>query len=233
MVSGVVALTLSPVLCATILKHNDNPGRFERGVHRFLDKLDSGYAQVLSVTLNRRPAILLFALCVFGSLYFLFRIVPTELAPAEDKGALMLIANGPASANMDFVDRYTTELGRRGRELNDVAGTLSLSGIPDSTSGLGIVRTKVWDQREMDLHSLTETLQEQAKELAGVNTSVFPLPALPGAGGGLPIQFVVKGSGDYRTPTAAIPGTVCQSAAEWFVCLLQYRFEVRDTGDGD
>ena len=212
-VSGIVALTLSPVLCAGILKHNPNPGRFEQGVHRFLDRLDRGYDRMLSKTLSRRPAILVFAICVFASLYFLFRIIPSELAPAEDKGAVMLMANGPPSANIDYVDRYATEIGRRSMELNDVAGALTLAGIPTATGGLGIIRTEVWDKREMTLGELTETITEQSSDLAGVETSVFSMPALPGAGGGLPIQFVIKGVGDYST--------LLQLSQELFVKIQQ------------
>jgi multidrug efflux pump len=198
-VSGIIALTLSPVLCAGLLKNNAAPGRFERGVHRFLDALDAGYDRVLGVTLQRRPAILLFAFCVFGSLYFMFRIIPTELAPAEDKGALMLIANGPPSANMDYMDSYLTTIGKRNMTLHDVEGSLSLTGIPSATSGLGIVRTRVWDERESSLGELTKELTALSADLAGVKTTVFPLPALPGGGSGLPIQLVVKGVGDYQT----------------------------------
>ncbi|MEH6471518.1 MAG: efflux RND transporter permease subunit [Halopseudomonas sp.] len=198
-VSGIVALTLSPVLCAGILRHNSKPGRFERGVHRFLERLDAGYGRALAATLKRRPAIVLFALCTFASLYFLFRIIPSELAPAEDKGAVMLMANAPASANIDYVDLYLTEIGERSNQLHDVAGSLSLSGYPSTNSGLGIIRGKVWEERESSLSELIQSINELTADLAGVNTSVFPIPALPGAGSGLPIQFVVNGVGDYQT----------------------------------
>ncbi|MEH6652074.1 MAG: efflux RND transporter permease subunit [Motiliproteus sp.] len=198
-VSGIVALTLSPALCAGVLRHNPTPGVFERVVHRFLDRLDSGYERALSKTLSRRPAILLFGLCVFGSIYFLFRIIPSELAPAEDKGAVMLISNAPASANIDYVDRYSSEIGKRAMQLDDVAGALSLSGIPSNTDSLGIIRGKVWDERQSSLQELIDQLNLITADIAGLNTSVFPLPTLPGAGGGLPIQIVIKSVGDYNT----------------------------------
>ncbi len=198
-VSGVVALTLSPVLCAGVLRHNPNPGGLERAIHSFLDRLDSSYGRALSVTLQRRPAILLFGLCVFGSLYFLFRIIPSELAPAEDKGAVMLISNAPASANLDYLDHYSSEIGRRAMTLHDVAGTLTLSGIPSDTSSLSIIRGKVWDQRQSSLKEMIGALKKLTADLPGLKTSAFPIPTLPGSGSGLPIQMVVKGVGDYST----------------------------------
>ncbi|WP_432455598.1 MULTISPECIES: efflux RND transporter permease subunit [unclassified Agarivorans] len=198
-VSGFVALTLSPVMCSVLLKHNPHPGRFEAGVHRFLNRLDSGYDRMVGAVLARRPVVVIFALIVMGSLYPLLKIIPTELAPAEDKGAAMIMATGPAGANLDYVDQYTTEIGRRALKLDDIAGSFTLAGIPSSTQGLGFLRTVVWDDRTMDQDTLVKTIQAKTADIAGVSVASFPLPVLPGSSGGFPVQFVLQGTGDYRS----------------------------------
>jgi multidrug efflux pump len=198
-VSGFVALTLSPVMCSVLLKHNPNPGGFEQGVHNFLDKLDSGYDKLVGGVLNNRPVILVFALIVMGSLYPLLKIIPSELAPAEDKGAAMIMVTGPAGANLDYMDAYTTEVGMKGMELEDIASAFTLAGIPSSTQGLGFLNTTLWEQRTMDQDTLVKAIQQKSADIAGVSVASFPLPVLPGASGGFPVQFVLQGPGDYRT----------------------------------
>ncbi len=83
--------------------------------------------------------------------------------------------------------------------LHDVAGTLTLSGIPSDTSSLSIIRGKVWDQRQSSLKEMIGALKKLTADLPGLKTSAFPIPTLPGSGSGLPIQMVVKGVGDYST----------------------------------
>ena len=198
-VSGFVALTLSPVMCSVLLKHNPNPGRFEVGVHKFLDSLDSGYDKLVGGVLKYRPVVVIFAIIVMGSLYPLLKIIPTELAPAEDKGAAMIMANGPAGANIDYMDQYTTEVGRRGMALDDIASAFTLAGIPSATQGLGFLNTTLWEDRTMSQDELVKAIQDETADIAGVSVASFPLPVLPGASGGFPVQFVLQGTGDYRT----------------------------------
>ncbi|RKF21548.1 transporter [Alginatibacterium sediminis] len=198
-VSGFVALTLSPVMCAGILKKNENPGRFELAVHRFLDRLDDAYASTLAVTLKRRPAIVIFAIIVFASLYPLMQLIPSELAPAEDKGASILMVSAPPGSNLDYIDQYMDEVSRRTLEINDIEGTFTMAGIPSADSGLGIIRSVLWDQREHDQDTLMNMVKDTGKDIAGVSATSFPMPVLPGSSGGYPVQMVIKGIGDYRS----------------------------------
>ncbi|MGL4899264.1 MAG: efflux RND transporter permease subunit, partial [Shewanella sp.] len=90
-ISGIVALTLSPMMCAKIPKPHTTPNRFELGVESFLDNLTRRYSNMLDAVMARRPVIVAFALIVFASLPVLFKFIPSELAPTEDKGVVMMM----------------------------------------------------------------------------------------------------------------------------------------------
>ena len=198
-VSGVVALTLSPVMCSAFLKENSHQGRFEQWVNGLHQRLERNYGRWLDKTLQRRPAILLFTFFVLISLPWLFMAVPSELAPEEDLGYAFVIAEGPKSSNLDYIDAHMAEVIRRANQVEGVGNTLALSGIPSATDGVAIVLAEPWDQRDIVLKDMVAKIQEHYVDLAGIQASVFATPPLPGAGEGMPIQFVVKSSGDLET----------------------------------
>lgn len=86
-VSGIIALTLSPMMCSKMLKANEQPGKFESTVHHLLDRMTARYDSMLHAVMQRRIVVILFAVIVFGSLPLLFKFIPSELAPSEDKGS--------------------------------------------------------------------------------------------------------------------------------------------------
>ncbi|ALG68283.1 efflux RND transporter permease subunit [Beggiatoa leptomitoformis] len=198
-VSGMVALTLSPAMCSLILKHSEHASRFELGVQSTMGRVERGYGYLLDRTLAHRSAILLFAFIVMGSLIFLFPIIPSELAPNEEKGAFLGIATAPSSANLDFIDANLTEIGKRANQINGIRNTLSLSGMPSTNNGLAVMLSAPWEQRENSEKQMIALLTDKVKDIAGVNMAAFPLPALPGGGSGLPIQMVIKSTADYET----------------------------------
>ncbi|WP_026971076.1 efflux RND transporter permease subunit [Aliagarivorans marinus] len=197
-VSGFVALTLSPMMCSKLLKKSEQPKGFEEAVHRFLDKLDAGYDYLLGGALKLRGVILSFGFIVLAMLLPLNMLIPSELAPTEEKGAVMLIANGPAGANLDYMDQHTTEIGRRSLEVQDIARAFTLAGIPSSTQGLGFLSSVPWEEQSTNQAEQIENLTAAISDIAGVSASIFPLPALPGSDG-FPMQFVLQSQADYRS----------------------------------
>ncbi|CAA7623895.1 efflux RND transporter permease subunit [Magnetospirillum sp. UT-4] len=197
-VSGVVALTLSPMMCSKVLKHDED----KRGLPA---RIDAGFAAVqrrylrwLSASLADRPTTLVFALVVVAVLPFLFRAVPAELAPEEDQGVLFTAFNGPASANIDYMEAFVHQIDRSLRAFPEVKESFLIAGLGSVSQGFGGAVTQPWDQRDASTKELTPMVQQALDKVAGVKASVFAPPPLPGSDG-LPVQFVVTSTADYRT----------------------------------
>ncbi len=197
LISGVVALTLSPMLSSRILSGKP-PGRFERGVEHFFGWLTARYHRALSSNLPYWPAFVGFAFLVLISMFPMYLTSKQELAPNEDQGILFVAARGPETATIDYTMRYT-------QDVLDVYATipeyyesffiLGFGGSPNSAfSGFKIVPM---DQRQRTQQQIQDELQPKLNGLVGQQVAVFPRPSLPGAGRGLPLQFVVRTPNDY------------------------------------
>ena len=97
-VSGIIALTLSPMMCAKMLKANEEPGKFESKVHHLLDRMTVRYDAMLHAVMQKRIVVVLFAVIVFASLPMLFKFIPSELAPNEDKGVIAVLGTAPPTS---------------------------------------------------------------------------------------------------------------------------------------
>jgi len=198
-VSGIVALTLSPMMCSLLLKSNHQPNRFEKGVDTVLTGLTNSYSRLLDKLMTRRPAVILFALLVFASLPFLFKFIPSELAPSEDKGALMMMSKAPSNANLDYIENSMKVVTGKIAEQPAVQSSLAMSGIPNANQAFGIAIMKPWSQRDIDPKQLSTNLKDDFNSIASVATTAFQMPELPGSSGGLPVQFVITTSNPFES----------------------------------
>lgn len=198
-VSGIVALTLSPMMCSITLKSNHQPNRFEKAVDSALTGLTNRYSKLLDVIMTRRPAIILFALLVFASLPFLFKFIPSELAPSEDKGALMMMSRAPSNANLDFIENSMKDVTAKISEQPSVQSSLAMSGVPNANQAFGIAIMKPWSQRDVDPKHLSSLLKSDFDNIPSVATTAFQMPELPGSSGGLPVQFVITTSNPFES----------------------------------
>ena len=198
-VSGIVALTLSPMMCSVMLKSNHQPNRFERTVDNALTGLTNKYSNVLDTIMLRRPAVIIFALLVFASLPLLFKFIPSELAPSEDKGALMMMSKAPANANLDFIENSMRLVTDVIADQPEVESSLAMSGIPNANQAFGIAIMKTWSQRDKDPKQLSATMTPAFNAIPSVATTAFQMPELPGSSGGLPVQFVITTSNPFES----------------------------------
>ena len=212
-VSGIVALTLSPMMCSKMLVNNHQPNRFERVVDNTLTGLTNKYHNALDIIMLRRPAVIIFALLVFISLPFLFKFIPTELAPKEDKGVLMMLSKAPANANLDFVENsmrlVTDEIAKQ----PEVESSLAMSGIPNANQAFGIAIMKPWSQREKSPDELSKTLTPAFSMIPSVATVTFQRPELPGSSGGLPVQFVITTSNPFQSLVSIAADVLAETQA--------------------
>ena len=212
-ISGIVALTLSPMMCSKMLVNNHQPNIFERVVDNTLTGLTNKYSNALNIIMLRRPAVIIFALLVFISLPFLFKFIPTELAPKEDKGVLMMLSKAPANANLDFVENsmrlVTDEIAKQ----PEVESSLAMSGIPNANQAFGIAIMKPWSQREKSPDELSKTLTPAFSMIPSVATVTFQRPELPGSSGGLPVQFVITTSNPFQSLVSIAADVLAETQA--------------------
>ena len=196
-VSGIIALTLSPMMCSRILNHDSDKSGLPALIDHTFDRVRAKYEGWLAASLADRPTTLVFAAIVMGSLPFLFLAVPTELAPEEDQGVVFTAYTGPASANLDFMEAFSHQVGDKLNAFPEARDTFLINGLGANNNGFGGVVLKPWDERKRTAKTLTAAFQAALNEVSGVKASVFPPPALPGVDG-LPVQFVISGTSDYR-----------------------------------
>ncbi len=198
-VSGIVALTLSPMMCSKMLKANEKPSRFEETVHRVLDKMTTRYEKMLTAVMQHRPVIIGFAIIVFATLPMLFKFIPSELAPSEDKGVVMLMGTGPSNANLDYLQNTMNDVNEILAEQPEVKFAQVFTGVPNSNQAFGIASMVPWSQREASQAEVTNRVGQLVSNIPGMAVTAFQMPELPGAGSGLPIQFVITTPNSFES----------------------------------
>ena len=197
-VSGIVALTLSPMMCSLMLKSHGARKGFAGLVDRNFHRTTEFYGRMLAATLNFRWVTGCFIAVILFSVGFMFMNVHTELAPVEDEGYAILITKAPSYANLDYMDSYNSSVLGVSRSIPESELLVLLNGIIGPNEGLGIILFKPWEQRTRGLQKINPELQKRlAASVTGLKAfSVIP-PPLPGTPQGLPFQMVVNTTKDY------------------------------------
>jgi multidrug efflux pump len=198
-ISGIIALTLSPVMCATFLKENETPNKFELMVHGFLDRLTLRYEKMLTGIMHMRSVVIVFALCACASLPFLFKFIPSELAPAEDNGVVVFMGTAPANANLDFIQDTMDQVNKVLTSEKSVEYAQIFSGIPSANQAFGLATLKPWSQRDQSQTEVANDVTEKIKNIPQMAITAFQMPSLPGAGSGLPVQFVITTPNNFKS----------------------------------
>ncbi|WP_404365245.1 efflux RND transporter permease subunit [Marinobacter sp.] len=196
-ISGIVALTLSPMLSSKVLKPHGNPGWFENRVEHTFTGLANGYKRALGACMQSISVVIFFALVVLGSIYFMVAMSQTELAPTEDQGILFYQGLGPQTSTLDYLVEHGDEIQGRMSELPGYNEDFMIIGITGPNAVFGGFKMAPWSQREVSQFEVQPQLDQELKKVTGLQTAVFPRPSLPGSGGGLPFQFVVTTGEDY------------------------------------
>ena len=191
-ISGVVALTITPMMSARILKAGAT-SRFQRIVDRTFDRVANWYERRVSSSLDYRPVTLLVVLALMGATGFMFFKTTTELAPEEDQGALFAILNGPRYATKEYTQLYTDQISELTADIPEVTTEFSIAGFGGNpAAGVYIWVFEDWADRERSQAELQQDIQGRLGQVAGVEGFVFAPPTLPGSGGGLPISVVIQ-----------------------------------------
>ena len=198
LVSGFVALTLSPMMCSKLLKHNPKPGRFDRGMGTALDALTRGYGWLLGATLRMRWLIVLVMLASAVGSAWLLQTIKQELAPIEDRGVILTVINGPDGATMEYTRRYAQAIERVGQDYPEFDRIFTIVGNPTVAQGNVFFRAKPWEERERTTQEMAREMMPRIATLPGV--SAFPITP-PSLGQGFrerPINYVIVTSDSYE-----------------------------------
>ncbi|RVU46462.1 efflux RND transporter permease subunit [Rubrivivax rivuli] len=181
LVSGFVALTLTPMMCSKLLRHVPEPGRFDRFMERLLTGLSAGYARALGWTLQRRWLIVGLMLASAGTSWWLFSITKSELAPYEDRGVIAMPIRAPDGATLEYTARYLDAIESIGSQYPEFDRRFLFVGGGQVSTAFGVMRTVDWEQRTRSTRELQRDMLPKLGALPGI--SAFPVtPASLGQG---------------------------------------------------
>jgi multidrug efflux pump len=198
LVSGFVALTLSPMMCAQLLKHKPQPNRFDRVMEAGLGALTRGYGRALALALRWRWLVVLVMLGSAVGSVWLLQHTKRELAPIEDRGVILTVINGPDGATLDYTRRYAQAIERVGQNHPEFDRIFSIVGNPSVAQGTVFFRTTPWEERERSTQALAREMTPRIAGLPGV--SAFPITP-PSLGQGFrerPINYVIVTNDSYE-----------------------------------
>ncbi|MCL7997679.1 efflux RND transporter permease subunit [Brucella sp. 21LCYQ03] len=194
-ISGIAALTVSPMMCARLLKHGEAT-RFQKFIDKTFGKLENFYHRLVSGSLNYRPVTLLIVAALVALTGFLFMKTSSELAPEEDSGALFALINAPQYATSAYTDLYAREIDELTKDTPDLKTRFQIVGMDGGTnSGIALWVLNDWNDRSRTQKQIQQELTERLTKVAGVQSFIFAPPSLPGTGGGLPISIALQSTG--------------------------------------
>ncbi len=197
LVSGVVALTLSPMLSSRVLKPHGEQGRFERWVEHWFTGVARRYQKLLHGVLDYLPVTAVFAVVVLGSIYFMFISSQNELAPTEDQSILFFQATAPQTATIEYDEAYVREIVTAFEDVPEFHESFFLLGFGETSTSFGGFKMEQPSKRARSQMEVQPELQAKLDKIAGLQIAVFPRASLPGSGGGLPVQFVITSAAGY------------------------------------
>ncbi|CAH3539587.1 MULTISPECIES: MexW/MexI family multidrug efflux RND transporter permease subunit [Serratia] len=196
-VSGVVALTLSPVMSSLLLPAKQSEGRVAHAAEWFFGGLTRRYARALDFSLRHRWLTGALALLVMISLPLLYLMPQRELAPTEDQAIVLTAIKAPQHANLNYVERFAYKLDEVYNRMPETESRWIINGSDGTASGIGGINLTLWQARQRSASAVQADLQRAVNDVEGTSIFAFQLPALPGSTGGLPVQMVLRTPQDY------------------------------------
>ena len=212
--SGIVALTLTPALCAMILKNNHDQPRNKMMLNKFLLKFNNlfnkgsfKYEKVLTKIVSKRTITFGVLIAFCAGIFFINNSLPTGFIPNEDQGMFYAIIQTPPGSTLERTNDVSQKLQKIAEGIDGVSSVSSLAGYEILTEGTGansgtcLINLKSWDERTKSADQIIKELEEKAGNINGANIEYFQPPSVPGYGaaGGFELRLLDKaGSGDYH-----------------------------------
>ena len=197
-VSGIVALTLSPMLSSVLLRHNPKPSWFDRGMENVLQAITRGYNHTLNWTLRHRWVVVLVMVGSGFVSWFVLGDLKRELSPVEDRGVVVAQINGPDGSTLDYTNRYAKAIERIGEGYPEFDRVFATVGNPTVSQGNIFFRAVPWEDRKRTTLEMAREMTPRVSSMSGV--TAFPITP-PSLGQGFtqrPINFVIITSDSYQ-----------------------------------
>lgn len=230
-VSGFVALTLSPMMCSLLLKHNPKPNWFDRSMERWLTALSDAYGRLLRWIVTARWGgtgsgrggvrgalfqarwIVLGVMALSGAaLVLVFPSMRQELSPLEDRGTILASVTAPDGATLDYTNRYALELEKIGNTYPEFDRVFANIGNPTVAQGSVIYRTVDWEKRDRTTLALAKELQPKVAGLPGVNAFLITPPSLGQGFRSRPLTYVIQTSDSYENLSKVVAAFMAEIA---------------------
>ncbi|MFD0793782.1 efflux RND transporter permease subunit [Mucilaginibacter litoreus] len=220
-ISGVNAVTLTPALCAILLKHHDPEkhtgllSRFFKGFNKRYDGLSNKYSGLITRIAGRRMVTVAMLLFFFAATWGLSAILPTGFIPTEDQGVIYANITTPPGATVERTEQVLSAIQDQTKRMPDIESTSTLSGyslvnsVAGASYGMVMINLKPWEERKASIGAITHELEEKTRMLTDASIQFFPPPTVPGFGNssGFEIRVLDKtGTGDLQK-TAAVTNT--------------------------
>lgn len=197
LVSGFVALTLTPMMCSVLLRPNPKPGRWYLLIEGWLNALTRWYRKGLLRALRYRSVVLLVGVAVAVGSGFLFTVIKSELAPIEDRGVIFGMVSSPEGSTLEYTLNSVKQVEAFYAELPETSGYQAVIGFPTVSDSFAILRLKPWEERERSQQEIARSLQPQFAALPGVRAFPTNPPSFGQRATSKPVEFVIMSQAPY------------------------------------
>ena len=217
LISGFVALTLTPMMCSRLLRSHADDAREKRlssyfvsWIDRIVGAITNGYAGLLRWALRLRWLVLVLGLAVGGASAWLFMESKKELTPLEDRGTVVIIFSAPEGSSVEYTMRYGRLIGEIAAKIPEFDRRFVVSGSPTVTQGIGFLRMVDWEDRKRGTAEILKELQPKLLSIPGVLAFAVAPPSLGQSPRVRPINFVVLTSEPYDRLQATVAPFVAE-----------------------
>ena len=193
-VSGLIALTLSPMMCSRIFTEKQETSSFVQKIDRVFDRVHHSYQIALRDLLKTWQVIIVMGIILLGGVAYLYATARSELAPTEDQGIVLMQASGPPNSTVNQMQTYADQIYAIAAAEPEYEQAFQITS---PTSSFGGILLKDWSERSRNATKFQEDMQQKWNTIAGARVAAFQFPALPGAQG-LPVQVVINTTESYE-----------------------------------
>ena len=201
-ISTIVALTLSPMMCSRVLKPSVDDNAYARFINRHFERLQRGYEGFLDQSLKMRSVTVVFVVFVVimlgAMLQTVMPFIQSELAPEEDQGVIFTFSKAPDHTNIDYLNQYTAPYIDIFRAYEgEYESSFMANGFGGPTVSFAGMLLAPWDKRELSAMEMIPQIQGALNQQPGLQSFAFNPPSLPGASGNTPVEFILKTQQSY------------------------------------
>ncbi|MCH7880935.1 MAG: efflux RND transporter permease subunit [Proteobacteria bacterium] len=236
-ISTIIALTLSPMMCSRILKPTVANNAYARFITAVFKRCQHRYETFLAESLRTRSVTVIFVVFILAMQVAMFQFIQYELAPEEDQGVIFVFSKAPDHTSIDYLNKYTVPYIDIYREFEDeYHSSFMANGFAGPTVSFSGMRLKPWEERSLSSNDLIPVIQKQLDQQPGLESFAFNPPSLPGASGNTPVEFILKTQQNYERLYGVVQQVLAKAreSGQFFFIKSDFSFskpEIRITID--